>query len=545
MIKLKRNHQNWIFSFAVLFALVTYYFGLFIDLTADAGKYATIARTILEDGDFINLKIHGEPYDQKPPLLFWLSTLGFKIFGLTNFGYKFFAVIYAFIGVFATYKLAESLYNKRAGLYAAIILFFSQIYFLYCMDVHTDTVLQANVAIALWQLFDYLKKKKTVNFILAFVFIGLAIMSKGPIGGAVPAFALGTHLLLSKNFNEIFKLKWIAGIIIALLIASPALIGLYNQFGTEGIRFFFITNNFGRISGSYAGSNTDYFYYLHTIMYLYAPWSLVLAGSIYLEFRSLIKNKFKHQEYFTLGGIWIFFLILSIARGKAPNYLFILIPLFTALLGKWIDWIFTEGNQTIKKTFSSLQTGMVFLCWISIFVFMSYLFPTENIGYWILAFVILGFTLYIYKKETPVTIRFFFPGMLVISLIGFYMNTHAIPYISHYQSSNVAARIFNKYAPDYATLYNYNYGQYELFFYGKGETIQIKNQEMLKEAVHKSNSWIFCDGEGLEEIKNMNASIDTIYTFKHRGMNEPGIKFINPKSRVQALRNTYLVKTKQ
>ncbi len=541
---LEKNRLNWLFPVTILFALIAYYFGLFIDLTGDAGKYAAIARNILENGDYINLKIHGEPYDQKPPLLFWLSTFGFKVFGLSNFGYKFFAVIYAFLGVFATYKLTESLFNKRAAAYAAIMLFFSEIYFLYCMDVHTDTVLQANVAFALWQLHDYLKKRKTLNFILAFVFIGLAMMSKGPIGGAVPAFALGTHLILSGNLKEIFKLKWLGGIGIALLAASPAFIGLYNQFGLEGIKFFFITNNFGRISGSYVGGNTDYTFYLHTILYIYAPWSIVLVGGIFMEFKSLIKTKFKHKEYFTLGGIWIFFVILSVAKGKAPNYLFILIPLFTALAAKWLDWVFTEGSDKLKRTFSRLQIGMVVLCWVCLIAFMSYLFPSDHLGYWILFIAVFLATLYIYTRKDAFLPRFFIPGMLVISLISFYLNVRILPYTFKYQSPNEATRVFNNESDSEAILYNYNYEQFELFFYGKGETVQIDGWDMLHEASHKSNSWIFCYEEGLQDIKGLDAPIDTIYTFRHRGMNRTGIKFINPKSRERSLRNTYLVKTK-
>ncbi len=65
-----------IFTAALL--ITAYFLGLFVDLTGDAGKYGAIARHIIESGDWINLKIHGESYDQKPPLLFWLAALGFK-----------------------------------------------------------------------------------------------------------------------------------------------------------------------------------------------------------------------------------------------------------------------------------------------------------------------------------------------------------------------------------------------------------------------------------------------------------------------------------
>ena len=116
------------------------------------------------------------------------------------------------------------------------------------MDVHTDLVLLSNVTLAIWQLAAYLKNKKNANFIFAFIAIGFAMMSKGAIGGAIPAFALGTHLIVKRDFKQLFHPKWFLGILIALLTATPAFLGLIYQFGLEGIKFFFITNNVGRIN---------------------------------------------------------------------------------------------------------------------------------------------------------------------------------------------------------------------------------------------------------------------------------------------------------
>ena len=68
-----KGKEIWLIGFVVLVAVAAYVSGLFVDVTRDGSKYASVAREIFDSGDWIRLKIHGEPYDQKPPLLFWLS----------------------------------------------------------------------------------------------------------------------------------------------------------------------------------------------------------------------------------------------------------------------------------------------------------------------------------------------------------------------------------------------------------------------------------------------------------------------------------------
>ena len=70
----KSEHILWILAFGLV--LIAYIFGLFIDLTGDSGLYAAIARQMVDSGDWLNLKINGMPYDQKPHLFFWLAGIG-------------------------------------------------------------------------------------------------------------------------------------------------------------------------------------------------------------------------------------------------------------------------------------------------------------------------------------------------------------------------------------------------------------------------------------------------------------------------------------
>src|SRR5260370_35773851 len=49
----------------------------------DEGRYAEIPREMLERGEWVVPYLQAEPYLDKPPLLYWLALIRFKLFGWT------------------------------------------------------------------------------------------------------------------------------------------------------------------------------------------------------------------------------------------------------------------------------------------------------------------------------------------------------------------------------------------------------------------------------------------------------------------------------
>ena len=366
-----------LFFIIAIAAVGSYLAGLSIDVTRDAGKYATVSKEIFQNGNYINLTVHGEAYDQKPPMLFWMGAAGFAVGGISNFWFKLPILLLIFLGFYWAFRLGETLYNKRVGYLTAIMLGFSFIYFMYSSDIHTDTPLQAFVTLALWQLAEFVKTRKTKNIIFGFVGIGLAMLCKGPIGAAIPAFAVVGHILLKKDFKFLFDYRWFLGIALAFIVASPAMIGLMNQFGWRGIWFFFWENNVGRITGSYLKSINDPFYYFHNILYLFLPWSLLFFTSVFLEFKMLVKNRFRSNEYFTFTGIWIFFIILSSASFQLPSYIFSIVPLIAVLTAKWVD-ISLDKKTKLFRIFFTIQNIVVALFLILVFFWYSIFFQHQK-----------------------------------------------------------------------------------------------------------------------------------------------------------------------
>ena len=536
---LKNKTLQIIFFCLAAVALSSYFAGLPIDVTRDAGKYATVAKEMFQNGDYINLTIHGDAYDQKPPMLFWLGALGFSIGGISNFWFKFPVLLLVFAGFYWAFQLGKSLYNKRVGFLTATFLAFSLIYVLYSMDIHADTPLQAYVTLALWQLFEFIKTRKNKHWVLGFTAIGLAMLSKGPIGAAIPAFAVVGHIILKKDFRFLFDYRWFMGIILAFAVASPALIGLMNQFGWDGIKFFFWENNVGRITGTYIKAINDPIFYVHNLLYLFLPWALLFFISTWFEFKMLIKNKFRSTEYFTFAGIWIFFLIISSSKNQAPNYILSIIPLIAVLTAKWVD--IAIDNKEKFAVFNYTQSFVAVLLWIMIFSLALYLFPPLKTGYWLLVFAGILLTIFVVYKTKDFLTRLMMPSLIAFTILIVILNMSVFPFIFSFQAPPQAARYFNEKAVKTDKLYNFKYGQYELFFYSEPQATQLKTAIEVKKAAETKGSWIFTDPEGLRVIDSMQIQHGTLIEYKHLYLNRGG-RFINPKTRDEVLQPMYLLK---
>ena len=55
----------------------------------DEPRYAAIAREMFLTRNFITPRLHGMPWFEKPPLLYWVSAAGDSLFGINEAGARF------------------------------------------------------------------------------------------------------------------------------------------------------------------------------------------------------------------------------------------------------------------------------------------------------------------------------------------------------------------------------------------------------------------------------------------------------------------------
>lgn len=535
-VKYISKNLVWIILFAMVAAAWTA--GLFIDLTGDAGLYAAISRQMVESGDWLNLYINGRPYDHKPHLLFWLSGSGISLFGNNNFAFKFFPFLVGLSGVYFTYRFARLLYSETAGRLAALFTATSLMYFLYLHDIHTDTVLQAVVTLSLWQLTEYLKNRKNLNFFVSFLAIGLAMITKGPIGAFVPFLCVFIFLLVNKDYTQLFHIKWVAGVLIALLVASPVLYQLYRNFGVEGLKFYFIDNNIGRITGRVAGSNSDPFYYLHNLLWALLPWTLPVLAGLFLEIKSWRKKGLLSSfQVALLISIIITLAILSIARGKAPNYILMLVPSLIAIASGRLVPAAGELKNLVKA-----QAVVI----VIMFLLLLFLLVIDNFSNLWLAGMLLVVSAFIIIRVHKIGMqpekRMLVWSLLVAAVFNFFLNVQVLPHLFSYQGARQALAIYEKQRIKQGKLKSLHLEEYELYYWAIAPVEDLTTWEEFNEFLQTENPWVYTNSIGLESVKELTSDIDTIYTIPQSGMNSIKLKFLLPSTRQQVLKDNYLVK---
>lgn len=540
------KEKKWFFLVILSYVLISIS-GLSTPLIINAAKYAQIGREILENRDWINLTIGNTAYGEKPPLLFWIAALVFQTFGFSIVAYKTTIHLISLAGIYGTFRLAELFYGRRTGLLAAAFLATTFGYAHFHNDIHTDTLLIVPVILSVWQYAAYFKYQKKYQFFLGTVFVGIGMLTKGPVAIVIVGSAVGLHLLLTRNFNAIFNYRWLVAVPIVFILILPALWGLYNQFGMDGIKFYFWTNNAGRISGSYAGHNTDPFFYIHTTLYMMAPWAIFSCFGIVMQIREKVQKKWnftQNDEFYTLGGIFFYLIIASIASAKNPHYELSVLPFFSIISARWAILIFEKtGWIKTSNALSAINIGMGFVFLILVFAFLTVILPENNS--WIRAVVLLMTGFFIYVLTWKNSLNKQLTCLLIsITLLMFSLNTSIMPRLSRYQSSLEACRVFNEQSENNEKLHMYSEESryWEILLYSKNHGRYMVTPEDFKRISPPVNDWIYTGPNGLKQLSEMNVQVDTIRVLQHNSMSRLTIKFLNPGTRVSSLETRYLLK---
>ncbi|NQW78651.1 MAG: glycosyltransferase family 39 protein [Chitinophagaceae bacterium] len=521
----------------------------------DSVQYANISREMLLNKSFLQIFDQGKDYLDKPPLLFWVSALSMYIFGINDIAFRIPSILMAVLAIYSTYKFTLLYYTKEIALLAALVLASSQAMFLITHDLRTDTMLMAWVILGIWQFSSWLFTKKWISFIIAFAAIAFGMMTKGPIALMVPIFSFAPHFLIHRNFKLFFKWEYLIGMLIILILLIPMDIGLYQQFdlhpekvmyektGTSGLRFFYWTQSFGRITGESVWHENDYFFFLfENLLWGFLPWILFFIIGLLLEFYTILKNKFRlqsHEEWISTPGFLITYTALGISNYQLPHYIYIVLPFASIIAAKYIYSLITiNENMQLKNTLSIIN-GILFS--LVLFILIVLLVIPFNLNYYliittVLIFIIIfRYSIYKQKQLIPNTIHFALFTILITNLL---LNVFFYPKLLEYQLGNSVTKYINTKKIDKNNFYLYKiYGERSLDFYSNYSFQIIEDEKALKPADYLliSNKLI---------TKDLLTKFNTIETIAAFHVSTLNANFLNPKTRNSALDYYYILQKK-
>ena len=88
----------------------------------DESRYAEIPREMLQHGDWITPRLQGEPYLEKPPLLYWITAVSFQLFGVHDWAARLPPALAVHGTILVLYFLGRRGFGEAAAFRGALML---------------------------------------------------------------------------------------------------------------------------------------------------------------------------------------------------------------------------------------------------------------------------------------------------------------------------------------------------------------------------------------------------------------------------------------
>jgi len=374
----------------ILVAVIAFFWhlGNFSLIDETEPLFAEASRQMYVTGDWITPYFNGETRFDKPALIYWCQAIAYTIFGVNEWAVRLPSAIAALglIGL-AFYVLychqaktddLQGVYRPlrrwfTAGLGAAVIGLNPEMIAWGRVGV-SDMLLTGCMASALLCFFQGYSQPvespfKARWYFAFYVLIGLAILTKGPVGIVLPGFIIFLFLLYLGNFWQVVKeIHLIRGLLVIAAVSVPWYALVTWQNGWNFIDSFFGLHNVERFTDVVNGHSAPWYFYFIVVAVGFAPYAVYLpAAMIRLKFwqrKSWISTE--RSQQLGLFAFWWFigvFSFFTIAVTKLPSYVLPLMPaagILIALL--WSDLIVDKSTENIRKVSgSSSSLSPVFL----------------------------------------------------------------------------------------------------------------------------------------------------------------------------------------
>jgi 4-amino-4-deoxy-L-arabinose transferase-like glycosyltransferase len=355
--------------------------------------FAEASRQMTVTGNWITPYFNGETRFDKPALVYWLQALGFLTIGVNEWAVRLPSALAAMgmvcLGFYTLYwyqrqeeRLQEGSRSAKpwltAGLGAAIMALTPQT-IAWARTGVSDMLLvgcMASATLCFYLGYAQLRQPKVQQrwYLACYILIGLAVLTKGPVGIVLPGLTIGSFLLYLGNFWQVWReMRALRGLLIVALLSVPWYILVSLQNPQTFIASFFGYHNVERFTSVVNRHSAPWYFYFLVVLVGFAPWSIFLPVSI-ARLRFWRRSWWRSQErssqlglfaLFWFASVFIFF---TIAVTKLPSYVLPLMPAAAILVTLlWNSAPKLEGRRQKEKISIFLQLS----CWANVLFLLA------------------------------------------------------------------------------------------------------------------------------------------------------------------------------
>lgn len=366
--------QFWRAAALVLLALLPLWLGGMFGRgfwTPDEPREADIAWNMSQQADPTIPLMAGEPFLEKPPLLYWAAAPGIALLGPAPWVARLPNLLYAALATFLIIVLGWQFAGMRAAWVAGLVSGSFLLGLQVAIWFSTDAPLVAGTALALFGLWNGLNaapgRDKLVSYLVMCAGLAVAFYAKNFSGWMVPVLTLLTWVAWQRRWRELLRWElWLAGLALLAVVAPWIVAITQGPRGHGNLLAFFWWNLAGRFMD--VGAPADFAYakahvnsfgkYLIELPVNLLPWSLLAIAAGRRAWQVLRHDTAGHHAgtkaawQFAIASVAPGLTLLSFASTARATYAAPLLPGVALLLGLWAGGALRSMDSIDRKLLS-------------------------------------------------------------------------------------------------------------------------------------------------------------------------------------------------
>ncbi len=347
--------------------LLTLNIGGYSIYALDEAKNAECAREMWERGDWIVPTFNYDLRTDKPPLHYYAMIVAYQFFGVNEFAARIFSGLSGAFTICLIFLFSFRYVSKHVAYVVTGILWASLHMSIQFHMAVPDPYLIWWMTLSICSFFAYWKEKNNVWVWLMYVGMGFSLLTKGPVGLALPGLIFLSFLLITRTLDkDVWKTyKMIPGTLIVILISLPWYVLVGMKTGGVWLNEFFLNHNIGRYTDTMEGHGGIF---LLTPLYI---WVGMLPFSVFFVSAAIAHwNKQHHSPFITFCYcvVIVITVFFAISRTKLPNYTVPAYPFLAVILGQYA-WDQVQQKLISKGVRMSIYAYMLLMLMLPLGVY--------------------------------------------------------------------------------------------------------------------------------------------------------------------------------
>ncbi len=366
-------------------------------------RIAETSREMVVEEDWLVPHYNGELRLQKPPLTYWTTALSYKVFGVNEQAARVPSFLFGLLSALLFLVWLKGALNIDVAINTSLVMATSFLGMRYFRSAEADATLLFFISLACFAGFQCLQSSNKKMAYLFMLSIGLAFLTKGPAGIAIPVLTMVAYAFSTQQLKSVKGLLNPVGLCIFLFSAFAWYAWILITMPDIAQQFFSKQVDETFISGTH--QQPIYWYLAHAIEF-FAPWSLLLipAGIWCYQQRNNSNYSLPNIVHFALIWLLVVFVLLTFTVNKQTQYALLFLPPIAILVGYYIHVAQGRFYQFNRVVFWLLVIAVVVLFVLGIRKHgMETIFSLPKVLIWPLLFLAPFALKNVLKSTTPRT----------------------------------------------------------------------------------------------------------------------------------------------